>query len=313
MRKDVKNDKTVQWTISRQVEAADPFLHGGLQLLRHNSFRAVLWQFQIIYARHYTRKVVVCWQRRLVGFAYDSERGVESAEAWVEVSYTKSNRGLGHNDIPPMGNLGLPVMNCKYSRRADPLNSDMSSTKSRIARLSTLKPWSAFIASLRAAGRPTHQPRPTSCLSLTLTFNAPVLLCVPKHHNKLLSWENLEVIDREDFWKALSEGLRLRSCPLANDSVNYGGYIFVDIICSNWDLSTTRLKMIQIRMMKMNDARLVGAPSIQCRSLEQWSQELSPLCSTERWMEGSRIASWHVGTNRVFVSMTTAKHKFSIP
>ena len=49
-----------------------------------------------------------------------------------------------------MGNFGLPVMNCRYARRIKGLYSDMVSTRSRMARLSTLNPWSALSASDKA-------------------------------------------------------------------------------------------------------------------------------------------------------------------
>lgn len=50
-----------------------------------------------------------------------------------------------------MGSLGLPVMNCKKARRVVASYVEMISTRSRMARLSTLKPWSAFSDSTRAA------------------------------------------------------------------------------------------------------------------------------------------------------------------
>jgi hypothetical protein len=51
---------------------------------------------------------------------------------------------------PPIGSFGLPVMNCKKSRRCCGVNSLMVWSRLRTLGLSRLKPWSALMESMRA-------------------------------------------------------------------------------------------------------------------------------------------------------------------
>ena len=53
--------------------------------------------------------------------------------------------------LPPIGNFGLPVVNCKKSRRSGSVSSLIVWSKFLTLLLSMLKPWSALIESMRAA------------------------------------------------------------------------------------------------------------------------------------------------------------------
>jgi hypothetical protein len=82
-----------------------------------------------------------------VVYAPPSEEGLSHGNLANSQDDSCRNKSI---DLPPIGSLGLPVINCKKARRVDASYSERISTRSRIARLSTLNPWSAFRASMRA-------------------------------------------------------------------------------------------------------------------------------------------------------------------
>ena len=53
--------------------------------------------------------------------------------------------------IPPIGSFGLPVVNCRKSRRSGNVSSLIVWSRFLTLLLSILKPWSALIESINAA------------------------------------------------------------------------------------------------------------------------------------------------------------------
>ena len=109
---------------------------------------------------------------------------------------------------------------------------------SRIARLSTLKPWSAFRASDKADKQLLDQVR---IWDWTLTLDAPVFLGITEKHDKLIGSESLEIGDRENLRKTFLERLDLFSNSLAKDSINDFFYIVINIVGSHNNVFSTRL------------------------------------------------------------------------
>ena len=65
-----------------------------------------------------------------------------SATAWSD--------GTVSQNAPPIGNLGLPVVNWRKSRRSASVISLMTCRRFLTLRLSMLKPWSALMESISA-------------------------------------------------------------------------------------------------------------------------------------------------------------------
>lgn len=95
---------------SREVEAPDALLERRPQFLAHDRLRAILRQLEVVHARHHAREVIVRGEGRFVGLAHDRQRGVQASEACAYCQQ-KETVGEREGDVPPMGNLGLPVMN----------------------------------------------------------------------------------------------------------------------------------------------------------------------------------------------------------
>ena len=73
------------------------------------------------------------------------------------------------------------------------------------------------------------------------TLRAPVLVSIAEEHSQLVRCERLQIGDREDFGEALTERLGLGCRTLADDGVNNLTNIFVDIVCCDGNVATSRL------------------------------------------------------------------------
>jgi|SRR5882762_4987965 len=104
----------------------------------------------------------------------------------------------------------------------------MISIKQRIARLSTLNPWSALSASVNA-NKPESILRQSE-VALALTLSAPIFIGVSEEHNEFVDCEGLQVRNWENLGEPVTEsfGLQLRSLP--NDRVQNFMYIFFDVV-----------------------------------------------------------------------------------
>lgn len=79
------------------MEASHSFLHCDLQFLQHNIFRTVLWQLQVVDARHDARKVIVRLERRLVWLAYHRQWRGEPTETYGRAGGEYRTRDSQHN------------------------------------------------------------------------------------------------------------------------------------------------------------------------------------------------------------------------
>lgn len=79
---------------------------------------AVIRQLEVIDAGHDTGEIVVRCERRLAGTAHHREDGCETLETCGDTNQScPSKFRYGRFVLPPIGSLGLPVTNCRKSRR----------------------------------------------------------------------------------------------------------------------------------------------------------------------------------------------------
>jgi hypothetical protein len=101
------------------VEGALAFPDGNVELLAKDVDVAVIWHLEVVDASHDRWEVIVRGIRRLTRLADNGEHRGESLETWVVVSTARLDKMIGkvHVILPPIGSLGLPVMNCRKSLR----------------------------------------------------------------------------------------------------------------------------------------------------------------------------------------------------
>lgn len=64
------------------MEASHTLSHSNRQLFPHHRLGRILGQLQVVHARHDARQVIICGERRFVGFADDGQRRAQAAETY---------------------------------------------------------------------------------------------------------------------------------------------------------------------------------------------------------------------------------------
>ena len=121
------------------MERALALFHSSVEPGAQDIDVAVVGHLEVVDASHDGRQELVRSVGRLCRLADDGEHGRESLEACgkmlVDVIF---QRNLNYANLPPMGNLGLPVMNCKKPLRPSSESSLITCSKLRTLLLSRL-------------------------------------------------------------------------------------------------------------------------------------------------------------------------------
>lgn len=70
----------VLWQVERQLA----FLRRCAQLLPHYLHRGIVWQFQVVHARHHWRQVIVWILRRFHCLSHNGQRRIQTAETYKQ-------------------------------------------------------------------------------------------------------------------------------------------------------------------------------------------------------------------------------------
>jgi len=125
--------------LSRQMKRPLTLLDGHSQFRSKHLQRAVIGQLEIVDAGHDARKVLVRGQRRFCRLANDREHWRQCFEACNQCQHCSRYSAVWRYS-PPIGSLGLPLANCKKSRRSVAVYSDIVCSRLRTLALSRLNP-----------------------------------------------------------------------------------------------------------------------------------------------------------------------------
>ena len=128
--------------------------HG--QLLFQDFNAGVVGKLEVVDTCHDTGQVVIRHIRGLTRLAHHSKHGCQATETWQVCQYVVKGENIENQAwriLPPIGNLGLPVVNWRKPRRSEGVISLIACRRFLTLRLSMVKPWSALIESIRAGSR----------------------------------------------------------------------------------------------------------------------------------------------------------------